>query len=164
MNCQGLCHDFLLIHYTKIMASISEKSYPVILGMAPIISHSVKHRHLLQKKAFYGPLLCRIMVFYKHWQIIFPVLLKLRKKYSSMVIESKFPKETTGFGFSFEMLKNRFLSISKVYLKIKFPIIVSFQHSPYQIPVVRVSRKSVTICEKLWVKWLAQHYVWNEVK
>lgn len=37
MNCQGLCHGFLLIHYTKIMASLFEKSCPVILGMAPII-------------------------------------------------------------------------------------------------------------------------------
>lgn len=51
MNCQGLCHGFLLIHHTKIMASICEKSYPVILGMAPIISHSVETQLLIPKKA-----------------------------------------------------------------------------------------------------------------
>lgn len=61
-------------------------------------------------------------------------------------------------------LTTDFFSASKIYLQIKFPIIVSVLHIPYQIPVVRVSRKSVTICEKLWVQWLAQHYVWNEVK
>lgn len=49
MNCQGLCHGVLLIHYTKIMASIFEKSYLVILGMAPIISHGVK-QILIPKK------------------------------------------------------------------------------------------------------------------
>lgn len=152
MNCQGLCHGFVLHHYTKIMALIFEKSYSLILGMAPIISHTVRHRYLFQKRNF--------MVFSSAGSWYSTNTDKLSSKYSwsweesillglLMVIELKFPKETTDFGFSFEMLKNRFFSASKVYLQIKFPIIVSFLHIPYQIPVVRVSRKSVTICEKL---------------
>lgn len=89
------------------------------------------------------------------------------EKYFSMFTHGhwvKIPKRNHRLWLLIWDAQEQIFSASKVYLQIKFPIIVSFLHIPYQIPVVRVSRKSVTICEKLWVKWLAQHYVWNEVK
>lgn len=58
------------------------------------------------------------------------------------------------------MLKRTdFFSGSTTYLQSTAPIIVRIHHIPNQVPVDRVSRKSVNICEKFWVKWLAQHFI-----